>query len=66
MNQATTPPREVLLEGCIINGRYDAHVALHTAEQFSLMAARNAASVWAVARGDQEDASLFQMAAITG
>jgi hypothetical protein len=52
----------VIIEGIVIadpfGGRYEDRVAVHTAEHWADMA-RNAATVWAVARG-ATDEDIFQ------
>jgi hypothetical protein len=52
----------VIIEGIVIadpfGGKYEDHVAVHAAERWADMA-RNAATVWAVARGDTDE-DIFQ------
>jgi hypothetical protein len=50
--------RSVIIEGLVIadpfGGRYEDRVAVHAAERWAEMA-RNAATAWAVARGDTDE-----------
>ena len=54
--------RYVIIEGLVIadpfGGRFEDRVAVHAAERWAEMA-RNAATVWAVARGDTDE-DVFQ------
>jgi hypothetical protein len=54
--------RCVIIEGLVIadpfGGRYEDHIAVHAAERWADMA-RNAATIWAVARGDSDE-DIFQ------
>jgi hypothetical protein len=53
-----TSRRGVIIEGLVIadpfGGRYEDRVAVYAAERWAEMA-RNAATVWAVARGDTDE-----------